>query len=136
MDESASPLALGDALSPRIITSPSKKIIDQRYALTHNCPVLNQLIDSKTICQLIDGMIMHAPYLGDLMRMMPDFLLTCLITPPDQCFTDVLARLDDTCAQARGDDAIMMALRLAKKQSALLIAMADIGGVWPLQKVT
>jgi glutamate-ammonia-ligase adenylyltransferase len=80
------------------------------------------------------GLADHSPYLWTLVREDPRRLVRLLSRPPAEsldALTRALAeRLDD-------DEAgLMRALRRAKRESALLIGLADIGGVWDVVAAT
>jgi [glutamine synthetase] adenylyltransferase / [glutamine synthetase]-adenylyl-L-tyrosine phosphorylase len=74
-------------------------------------------------------------YLWELVRASPQRLLALLEAEPERRFTDIIA--DAKCAiAATGDEAeVMRVLRRMKVEAALLIALADIGGVWPITQV-
>src|SRR4030095_10054906 len=74
-------------------------------------------------------------YLWELVRASPQRLLALLEAEPERRFNDITA--DAKCAiAATGDEAeVMRVLRRMKVEAALLIALADIGGVWPITQV-
>ncbi|MGN6516290.1 MAG: bifunctional [glutamine synthetase] adenylyltransferase/[glutamine synthetase]-adenylyl-L-tyrosine phosphorylase [Rhizomicrobium sp.] len=77
----------------------------------------------------------NSPYLARLALREREFVRNTLDAPPD----DVLKAIErDIRAVAAMDDinAAMSALRRAKREAALTIALADIGGVWSLAAVT
>jgi [glutamine synthetase] adenylyltransferase / [glutamine synthetase]-adenylyl-L-tyrosine phosphorylase len=80
------------------------------------------------------GLADHSPYLWALVREDPARLVRLLRRPPgeslDALIRALATRRDDEEAQ------LMRALRRAKRESALLIALADIGGVWDLVAAT
>ena len=76
-----------------------------------------------------------SPYLWDLIRAGPDRFVTILEAEPEQRFASVLADARSAGEAASEADA-MRILRRAKAEAALLIALADIGGVWPVERVT
>src|SRR5271166_5139455 len=80
------------------------------------------------------GLADHSPYLWTLVREDPARLVRLLKRPPSESL-DALVR---ALATRRDDDEaqLMRALRRAKRESALLIALADIGGVWDLVAAT
>ena len=80
------------------------------------------------------GLADHSPYLWALVREDPARLVRLLRRPPGESL-DALVR---ALATRRDDDEaqLMRALRRAKRESALLIALADIGGVWDLIAAT
>ncbi|WP_171033891.1 bifunctional [glutamine synthetase] adenylyltransferase/[glutamine synthetase]-adenylyl-L-tyrosine phosphorylase [Lichenicoccus roseus] len=77
----------------------------------------------------------NSPYLADLVRREPAcFDLLCR-RGPDAALAGILASLDALPAGQPGA-AIARALRQAKRQVALVSAVADIGGLWSLEQVT
>src|SRR5579871_1214690 len=80
------------------------------------------------------GLADHSPYLWALIRQDPARLARLLRTPPGESL-DAIVR---GAAERRDEDEadLMRALRRAKRESALLIALADIGGVWDVVAAT
>ena len=75
-----------------------------------------------------------SPYLTSLARRDPARLRDLLISEPDARFADLLIR---TTALASADwEAAKSGLRKLKAEAHLLIALADLGGVWDLDAVT
>jgi glutamate-ammonia-ligase adenylyltransferase len=72
-----------------------------------------------------------SPYLRGLMAREGAWLRAALADAPEAARDAVLANLD-----ALPLDALPGALRQAKRRMALLTALADLGGVWPLEGVT
>jgi len=83
---------------------------------------------------LLLGIADHSPYLWSLIAEDPARLARLLARPPQ----DALADLIEAVAARRDDDeeAIKRALRRAKREAALLIALADLGGVWDVVATT
>jgi len=77
-----------------------------------------------------------APYLWDLIRADPARLQRLATGDPDRTLASLLAQAHKSAGTARSQDALMHALRRMKSEAALLIALADIGGVWPVERVT
>ena len=75
-----------------------------------------------------------SPYLKGLMAREADWLRGALAGAPEQALEQVLAAPE--AALAAGADALGEALRTAKRRVALLAALCDLGGVWPLEGVT
>jgi glutamate-ammonia-ligase adenylyltransferase len=112
--------------------------------------------DHPAVEGLIAGFAESAPYLWDLVRAEPARLLRLLATDPDIRFDDILAGAARALAAAQGeveepvqdpvqDPAqdrlqeqadVMRILRRTKAEAALLIALADTGGVWAVMRVT
>src|SRR5262245_18621859 len=83
---------------------------------------------------LLLGLADHSPYLWGLVQEDPERLVRLLRRPPG----DSLDSLVSALASRRDEDEadLMRALRRAKRESALLIAIADIGGVWDVVAAT
>ena len=71
-----------------------------------------------------------SPYLRGLMLREADWLPEA-VADPEAALAAVLAGCDGLAA-----DALPLALRQAKRRVALLAALCDLGGVWPLEAVT
>ncbi len=86
--------------------------------------------------RLLDCLWSHSPYLSDLARQEPQAMLTLLRQGPDAALDETLGWLRKTAATAEDAEALMLPLRRAKRQVALIIAVADIAERWPLEMVT
>jgi [glutamine synthetase] adenylyltransferase / [glutamine synthetase]-adenylyl-L-tyrosine phosphorylase len=80
------------------------------------------------------GLADHSPYLWALVHEDPDRLVRLLRRPPDESLGAVVQALASRRDEHEAD--LMPALRRAKRESALLIALADIGGVWDVVEAT
>ncbi len=80
---------------------------------------------------LVEGVAGCSGYLAGLLRSEADWLTARLTTP-------VAGIVDECCAEMDGQDfsGLGKALRLAKRRAALVIALADIGGLFDLDAVT
>ena len=85
---------------------------------------------------VLSGIAAAAPYLWDLARADPGRFLRTLRADPDEEFSALLRKANAGAAAAGDAAAVMRVLRRMKSDAALLIALADIGGVWPLPRVT
>jgi len=80
------------------------------------------------------GLADHSPYLWALVREDPERLVRLLRRPPGESL-DALVRA--LCVRRDEHEAdLMRALRRAKRESALLIALADVGGLWDVVAAT
>jgi [glutamine synthetase] adenylyltransferase / [glutamine synthetase]-adenylyl-L-tyrosine phosphorylase len=95
--------------------------------LTADFPVAERLIES-----LAGG----SPYLWDLVRTDPARLVALLESDPDERLEDLLSRMRQEVAACADETAAMRSLRQHKAEAALLIAIADVGGVWEVMRVT
>ena len=90
------------------------------------------LSDPAARC-LAEAIFGNSPYLSNCMIGAPEFSCRLFTQCPDDMFAALLDEIRDTPA-GTGDTGKM--LRKAKKKAALCIALADIAGYWPLEKVT
>ncbi|WP_043340516.1 bifunctional [glutamine synthetase] adenylyltransferase/[glutamine synthetase]-adenylyl-L-tyrosine phosphorylase [Belnapia moabensis] len=77
----------------------------------------------------------HSPYLADLAVREAPALLRIVERDPDEAFAmalDPLGRADPAASR----EAVGVLLRQAKRQAALIAAVADIAGLWTLDQVT
>jgi [glutamine synthetase] adenylyltransferase / [glutamine synthetase]-adenylyl-L-tyrosine phosphorylase len=80
---------------------------------------------------LVAGAAGSSPYLSSLIGREAAWLAAALSRPPEAVMADTLTALD-----AAPPDMLAPALRQAKRQVALITALADLGGVWSLEEVT
>ncbi len=98
---------------------------------------LKQLLTAKPIAdQLIGGIAEGSPYLWELARADPARLLAILTSEPEQRLASILSQAFDAADTSEDEEEVMKLLRGMKAEAALLIALADIGGVWPLARIT
>jgi glutamate-ammonia-ligase adenylyltransferase len=92
--------------------------------------------DHPLVGTLIEGIAEGSPFLWDLIRADPGRLLAIVKADPEQHLASILARSFHAVDATREEDEAMRLLRGMKAEAALLIALADIGGVWSLARVT
>ncbi len=80
---------------------------------------------------LLAGTSGCSPYLKGLIEKERDWLAAALSDDPDAVLAEALAE-----AASLEGPAVAPGLRQAKRRVALLAALADLGGVWPLETVT
>jgi glutamate-ammonia-ligase adenylyltransferase len=80
---------------------------------------------------LIEGTASCSPYLAGLIRREGHWLSHALEDQPEDTLVTLLREAGDL---AEGD--LDSGLRKLKRRAALLVALADLGGVWSLQAVT
>ena len=136
MTISLSDQPLWTVVNPHIKGRQTKAIVEQRAALVRECPELLTYFSQDNVIQLIDGINTHSPYLQKLIKDMPRFLANSLKNSVHDSFNLIISELNKSCTHAAHDVEIMFHLRQAKKQCALVIALADIGSVWRLSDVT
>jgi glutamate-ammonia-ligase adenylyltransferase len=77
----------------------------------------------------------NSPFLSQGLRHDPALLRKVTLLGFERCFEELLESLAAEQLWRRGRTDVMSGLRLAKRGAALAIALADIAGVWPLEKV-
>ncbi|MEJ0095552.1 MAG: bifunctional [glutamine synthetase] adenylyltransferase/[glutamine synthetase]-adenylyl-L-tyrosine phosphorylase [Methylocella sp.] len=97
---------------------------------------LKELVEEPGVEPLLAALADHSPFLWRLAAADPARLALCLASPPQARLDDCLATLDATCDQSVDEAVIMRALRLARQETALLIALADLGGVFDVVETT
>ena len=98
---------------------------------------LNSLVRKQTpLAKILSGIAETAPYLWDLIQADPARFLRLLESDPDSALAGLLAATYEAAAAARSLSDLMRILRRMKAEAALLIALTDIGGVWPVARVT
>lgn len=93
-------------------------------------------LNSGAMAELLAGAAGSAPYLANLIRRHGEWLSGVAETPPEDAMAAILAEMAAAVAEAGDQRSAAEALRLAKSRAALLIALADLGGVWDLSEVT
>ncbi len=88
------------------------------------------------LADLLGGIAEAAPYLWELVQADPARLVRMLDSDPDAALAALLAETKNAAATARALADVQRILRRMKAEAALMIALADIGGVWPVARVT
>jgi [glutamine synthetase] adenylyltransferase / [glutamine synthetase]-adenylyl-L-tyrosine phosphorylase len=77
-----------------------------------------------------------SPYLFDLVRADPTRAIRLFESDPDSHLAALIEQTAFTVAAAASEADVMYLLRRMKSEAALLIALCDIGGVWPVMRLT
>ncbi|CAN5173134.1 bifunctional [glutamine synthetase] adenylyltransferase/[glutamine synthetase]-adenylyl-L-tyrosine phosphorylase [soil metagenome] len=85
---------------------------------------------------ILEGIAEASPYLFDLLRADPDRAVRLFLCDPDDRLAALIDKTIVDAADAASEADVMTSLRRMKSEAALLIALCDIGGVWPVMKVT
>lgn len=118
-----------DSLAARI--TPCGPVLDARAALRVRETAADGLAPAW---QALEPIFAAAPYLAGLARRWPDTLVDLLQSDPEHRLVKIIAA---TRAVAGTDlDTVKRDLRLFKAELHLLTALCDLGGVWPLVRVT
>jgi [glutamine synthetase] adenylyltransferase / [glutamine synthetase]-adenylyl-L-tyrosine phosphorylase len=97
---------------------------------------LQTLLTAERVQRLLNGVFGCSPYLTSLVRRDPAGLMRILASVPEPCFTELCEQLAESLAGAHSMAEAMRGLRVFKTEVALLTALCDLGGVWPVMTVT
>jgi [glutamine synthetase] adenylyltransferase / [glutamine synthetase]-adenylyl-L-tyrosine phosphorylase len=97
---------------------------------------LGGLLDHPFAKTILLGIAEFSPYLFDLIRADAARLIRLLACDPEQHLAALIAKTSNEVFTAAGELEVMQLLRRMKAEAALLIALCDIGGVWPVMRVT
>jgi glutamate-ammonia-ligase adenylyltransferase len=99
-------------------------------------PLKALLAAHPTVATLLQSLAESSPYLWELASGDPARLLRLLVCDPDAHLVALLAESGEAIAATADEAEAMRLLRRMKAEAALLIALADIGGVWPVMRAT
>ncbi len=85
---------------------------------------------------LLRGILAGSPYLTGLIRTDPNRLVRLLAAEPESHFVKLKQKLSEDISACGDDVTAQRILRKFKSEVALLTALADLGGVWPVMTVT
>ena len=133
-------------LAERIVNAP--RLIDRKKAHARVSDWLGELSSAEakplsalfaaksTLAALMGSLSESSPYLWELASREPKRLLQLLEADPDEHLAALLTRHGRAIASCKEEAEAMRLLRRMKAEVALLIALADIGGVWPVMRTT
>jgi glutamate-ammonia-ligase adenylyltransferase len=146
-DASAAILENARSLAVRIVRAPltasapaAKKRVAEwldGIASTREGGRLQQLFAAApNVERMVEVLADYSPYLWDLVTADAARLLTLLQSDPDERLPRRLADAAREVAAASDTQTAMRLLRRMKSEISLLIALADIGAVWPVMQTT
>jgi glutamate-ammonia-ligase adenylyltransferase len=115
-----------ESFAARITTAPGA------YDLTRGQAAAALVGATGMAGDLLTGAAGSSPYLAHLIERHAEWLAEALDAPPEASFAAILDAADPGSALRE----TASTLRHAKARAALLVALADLGGVWPLDTVT
>ena len=95
-----------------------------------------ELLEMPLVCDLVAGISAGSTYLSGLIRQKPERFLGILRSDPDVRLNALIEELAQTAGRVESIEQLMVALRTFKSEAALLIALCDLSGVWPIMSVT
>src|SRR5581483_11324279 len=145
MKHSAPGLADHNMLAARFVTGPHVLAPDKAEQILGNwladlapeqSAALHTLSATPLARAILLGLAEFSPYLFDLIRDDPDRLIRLLRSEPESHLTALIETTSQAMLAASSEADVMRLLRRMKSEAALLIALCDIGGVWPVMQVT
>ena len=133
----------GAILAERIAVAP--KFVDAKAARARFAdwlsglnsaekPLKILLAKNPTARALLESLAESSPFLWDLVSRDPKRLLRLLQNDPDRHLASSLSAYGRDIASSKDEVEAMRLLRRMKCEIALLIGLADIGGVWPVMR--
>ncbi|MEN0076167.1 MAG: bifunctional [glutamine synthetase] adenylyltransferase/[glutamine synthetase]-adenylyl-L-tyrosine phosphorylase [Paracraurococcus sp.] len=128
-----SQIALAPERLPRPFDREAADRLVQHYA--GGDPAMRALAAAAGGAALLAALGGHSPFLSELAQRDPEALLRLAARGPDEALDlafEPLRHADPTAPR----DAVGAMLRRAKRQAALIVAAADLAGLWPLDRIT
>lgn len=97
---------------------------------------LAALLEAPLARRILLGIAEFSPYLLDLVRADAARLIRILTCDPESHLSALIEKTTQDVFTAAGETDVMQLLRRMKAEAALMIALCDIGGVWPVMRVT
>ena len=140
-------LPFAQTLSGRIVAFP--KLPPKLDALKLCKTKLINLLDDKTAANaisirvesepqtlsLVAGLLAHSPFLTRIMRQHPDWLIGSLEDDPDHYFSELLSGILPMMRRTEVLSDAMSQFRTIRKRVALHVALADLSGLWTVERV-
>jgi [glutamine synthetase] adenylyltransferase / [glutamine synthetase]-adenylyl-L-tyrosine phosphorylase len=146
MNASAKGDADHDRLAARVVDGPhvsapdkaEQRLTDWFTGLaTEQAAAIGDLIVRFPLVKtILLGIAEASPYLFDLIRADGARLIKVLECEPEPYLAHLIEQTRREALDAAGESDVMHLLRRMKSEAALLIALCDIGGVWPVMRVT
>jgi glutamate-ammonia-ligase adenylyltransferase len=92
------------------------------------------LSEAADVRRFLAASLSGAPYLAALVKRYPALLAECLLRDPDAHLAEAGALLAREAEAAKTSKEVMGALRRFKRRIALLVGLADLGGVWSTEE--
>src|SRR5262245_5816574 len=94
------------------------------------------LLDHPHAKAIVLGIAEYSPYLFELIRADAARFIRLLQCEPESHLASLIETASREVLTTAAEADVMRLLRRMKSESALLIALCDIGGVWPVMQVT
>jgi [glutamine synthetase] adenylyltransferase / [glutamine synthetase]-adenylyl-L-tyrosine phosphorylase len=106
--------------------------LEQRCSAEPGLAELGQLVAMPAVRSLLAGTFGASPYLTNLIERDPASLQRALTAAPEERFAQLVGELNAAVDAADATPEAMRLLRLFKADVALLIALSDLAGVYPV----
>jgi [glutamine synthetase] adenylyltransferase / [glutamine synthetase]-adenylyl-L-tyrosine phosphorylase len=97
---------------------------------------IDELIEHPHAKNILLGIAEFSPFLFELVRADAARLIRLLACDPESHLEKLIEKTSRKMLAAPGETEVMHLLRRMKAEAALMIALCDIGGVWPVMRVT
>ena len=97
---------------------------------------IGELLEHPHAKAILFGIAEFSPFLFDLVRADATRSIGLLSCDPDRHLDELIEKTSRAVFDAADETEVMHLLRRMKAEAALLIALCDIGGVWPVMRVT
>jgi glutamate-ammonia-ligase adenylyltransferase len=132
----AIPLCAGiDTFPPFATNMSDEESLDDLLAQCGREHSLVKMAANGKVASLLKSISGHSPYLWQLCIRDPDRLARLLEVSPDKAMSVCLGRLKKDLSTCVDEQAAMHSLRRMKQEAHLLIALADLGGIWDVDRV-
>src|SRR5690348_5797945 len=101
-----------------------------------NEPELAEIAADPTGVSLLKSVFGNSPFLARCLLRDPAFARQLAFSDPESLFSTLIQELHPKALMDLEESVLMQRLRVARRRSALLIAICDIGGLWHLEKLT
>ncbi len=94
------------------------------------------LADDRAGRPLLHAVFGNSPYLGRVLVQHAGCARDVLTEGPDAAFARLLSDLEQTLGRETSLSRVTAGLRQAKRRASLVVGLADIAGLWPLERIT
>lgn len=145
MNSSAPGNAEGQGLATRFVDGPhvsassnAEQVLDDWLSELEpaQSAALDALLAQPFARRILLGIAEFSPYLFDLVRADAARLIRLLTCDPESHLSQLIEKTTSDVFTAAGETELMHLLRRMKAEAALMIALCDIGGIWPVMRVT
>ena len=114
----------------------TSELLERLYDAEAGTALSQHLAAHPASRELVAGILAHSPFLTQIMRRDPAGLLASLTGDPAERRDGLLREIAAASGPETATADLMRELRRFRQAMALLVALADIGGVWTVEEVT